>query len=76
MFGLEAVVGQTTALKQTRTVQVVLRSLGGVPVAGRARPVHRHRRHLEAVLAALLQTCGQEKPLQPTFMAELFSPFE
>lgn len=43
------------------TVQVALKRLGGGPVGGRARPVHRHRRHPEGVLGPALQTWQRRK---------------
>lgn len=39
------------------TVQVILWRLGRVPLAAGTRAIDRHRCHLEAVLAAFLQTC-------------------
>lgn len=39
------------------TVQVVLRRLGRVPLAAGPRAIDRHGCHLEAVLAAFLQSC-------------------
>ena len=47
----------------TRTVQVVLWRLGGEPVAKRAGSIGCHGGDLEAVLAALLQTCGDKTQL-------------